>query len=209
MPCCISARPPKIGAADPAVRNARETLVAALFTAADNEITAQAPGAGHPSASTRPQASTAARRDWMCCAAASANCSRQPEAAAAAATGGSRLHRSRQPEAAPAAAAKRRKGRRRWFAEATLQRIGKVDPIYPQRALEQLVSGWVELQFTVASDGTVQDVVVMDSQPRVTFDKSAMAALRRWRYQPVMRDGIAVPQRAHVRMRFTAMDQKR
>jgi TonB family protein len=50
---------------------------------------------------------------------------------------------------------------------------------------------------------------VMDSQPSATFDKSAVAALRRWRYMPVMRDGAAVPQRAHIRMRFTAMDQKR
>jgi protein TonB len=93
--------------------------------------------------------------------------------------------------------------------EGTLQRISKVDPNYPQRALEQLVSGWVELQFTVAIDGSVQDVVVTDSQPHVTFDKSAMAALRRWRYNPVMRDGVAVPQRAVVRMRFTAVDPKR
>jgi periplasmic protein TonB len=55
----------------------------------------------------------------------------------------------------------------------------------------------------------VQDVVVIDSQPRTTFDKSAVTALRRWRYTPVMRDGVAVPQRAHIRMRFTAVDQKR
>ncbi len=62
----------------------------------------------------------------------------------------------------------------------------------------------------MAADGTVHDVVVVDSQPRVTFDKSAIAALRRWRYNTG--DGamaMAVPQRAHVRMRFTATDQKR
>ena len=126
----------------------------------------------------RPQASTVARRDWMYCAVASANAaagrsparSRRSHRGVAARIQRPRRHATRTPEKQDTI-----------VAESTLQRISKVDPVYPQRALEQLTSGWVELQFTVATDGTVHDVVVMDSQPRVIFDKSAIAALRRWR----------------------------
>ena len=45
--------------------------------------------------------------------------------------------------------------------------------------------------------------------PAGTFDRAAITALKRWRYEPVMRDGEAVPQRAHMRMRFTALDRTR
>jgi TonB family protein len=195
----------EISAADPAVRNARETLVAALLTAADSELTAK-----HLASATR-----------MIDAAASINSGapgldvlrrRQrelqppPEVQAAASVAAPALQAA--PEAAsPVAEASDKQDT--IVAESTLQRVSKVDPTYPQRALEQLASGWVELQFTVATDGSVKDVAVIDSQPKAMFDKSAAAALRRWRYAPVMRDGLAVPQRAHIRMRFTAVDQKR
>ena len=194
-----------VSSADPAVRNAREALVAALFTAADNEITArkQAPAnrlveAAASLNSSAPGLDVLRRRVR--------ELQSPPEAQPAAAVAAP----APQPVVeAPPAVVKAPEKQDTIVAESTLQRIGKVEPIYPPRALEQLVSGWVELQFTVSSDGTVHDVVVVDSQPRVTFDKAAIAALRRWRYSPVIRDGIAVPQRAHVRMRFTATDQKR
>ena len=79
-------------------------------------------------------------------------------------------------------------------------------PEYPSRALEQLISGWVEMEFTVARDGSVKDVTVISSEPRRTFDAAATAALRRYRYQPVVRDGETVEQRARMRMRFTPVD---
>jgi TonB family protein len=194
----------EVSAADPAVRNAREALVAALLTAADGELTAQ-----HLAPATR-----------LVDAAASINSGapgldvlrrriRELQPAPVVQPAAPVAPPAPQPEPEAVATTKAPEKQDLVVAESALQRISKVDPTYPQRALEQLLSGWVELQFTVATDGTVQDVVVMDSQPRTTFDRSAVAALRRWRYAPVMRDGTAVPQRAHIRMRFTAMDQKR
>jgi TonB family protein len=35
------------------------------------------------------------------------------------------------------------------------------------------------------------------------FDEAAVAAVRRWRYRPVQRDGLPVEQRAQLRIRFT------
>jgi protein TonB len=64
------------------------------------------------------------------------------------------------------------------------------------------------MEFTVARDGSVKDIAVVNAEPRRTFDAAAQAALRRYRYQPVVRDGETVEQRARMRMRFTAQDSR-
>lgn len=86
----------------------------------------------------------------------------------------------------------------------SLKTLRRADPVYPTSALQQLTSGWVDLEFTVRTDGTVGDVEVTQSQPRRTFDAAAMAAIRRYRFEPVMQGGVAVEQRARLRMRFAA-----
>ncbi len=91
-------------------------------------------------------------------------------------------------------------------AESSLRRIFSPPPEYPSRALQLLQSGWVDLAFTVAADGSVRDISVTQAEPARMFNAAAMAALRRWRYDPVIRDGQAVSQRARMRMRFTAQD---
>ena len=58
------------------------------------------------------------------------------------------------------------------------------------------------MEFTVAPNGTTQDLVVRGAQPLRTFDQSAIDAVKRWRFEPVMRNGAPVAQRAAVRIRF-------
>ncbi|MGH8239753.1 MAG: energy transducer TonB, partial [Steroidobacteraceae bacterium] len=84
----------------------------------------------------------------------------------------------------------------------TLKRVREVAPSYPREAERLGVSGWVDVEFTIAPNGTTQDLVVRDAQPLRTFDEAAVDAVRRWRFEPVMRDGAAVSQRAAVRIRF-------
>jgi TonB family C-terminal domain len=85
---------------------------------------------------------------------------------------------------------------------AALERVRYVAPVYPQVARERGVEGWVELMFTVRTDGSVADVVVTESEPSGTFDRAAIDALRRWRYRPMEVDGRPVEQRARIRLRF-------
>jgi TonB family protein len=85
---------------------------------------------------------------------------------------------------------------------ATLKRVREVPPVYPREAERLGVKGWVDVEFTIAPDGTTQDVVVRSSQPQRTFDQAAVDAVKRWRFAPVMRDGAAVAQRAAMRIRF-------
>ncbi|MET0279800.1 MAG: energy transducer TonB [Steroidobacteraceae bacterium] len=86
--------------------------------------------------------------------------------------------------------------------------LRRAEARYPQQAFDSLTNGWVELEFTVATDGGVKDIVVTASEPGRTFDGAAITALRRYRYAPVLRNGVAVEQRARLRMRFTAQDSK-
>ena len=76
-------------------------------------------------------------------------------------------------------------------------------PKFPASVRNREIDGWVELEFTVLTDGTTGDIVVTNSNPRKTFDSAAINAVAQWRYEPVMRDGKAVEQRAAVRIRFT------
>ena len=48
----------------------------------------------------------------------------------------------------------------------------------------------------------VADVTVTASEPRHVFDSAASYALAHSRYKPVIRDGVPVAQRAHLRERF-------
>jgi TonB family protein len=84
----------------------------------------------------------------------------------------------------------------------TLKRTRSTEPEYPRAARDARIAGWVDLEFTVQTDGGVADVKVLAAQPAGTFDSAAVDAVTRWRYQPVKRDGVAVPQRARLRMRF-------
>lgn len=86
---------------------------------------------------------------------------------------------------------------------SALKRTRFVEPAYPRIARDAGTEGWVDMEFVVLADGTVGDVRILASQPADTFDDSAVAALSRWRFEPVQRDGRAVDQRARMRMRFT------
>ncbi len=83
-----------------------------------------------------------------------------------------------------------------------LKRIRTVEPNYPRDAKANNVAGWVDLEFTVTAQGGVSDIRVTGSQPASVFDIAAVEALNKWRFEPVQRDGIAVDQRARLRMRF-------
>jgi protein TonB len=91
-------------------------------------------------------------------------------------------------------------------SSARLQTVRRIEPEFPLAAAQQQISGWVELEFTVTTDGNVKDAVVTASEPRRTFDSAALTAMRRYRYAPVLRDGQPVEQRARLRMRFNAED---
>jgi TonB family protein len=203
----------QVGPGDPAVRTARESLVAALLTAADGELSARRVAgsrrmldAAATLNSSAPGLDVLRRRidefgEQQVAASAAASAAETARAAEAARAQEAAAARAPAPvAAAPVSAAPS------VVAATTLKLLRSAPPEYPQRALEQLVSGWVEMEFTVGRDGSVKDMAVVNAEPRRTFDAAALAALKRYRYQPVVRDGETVEQRARIRMRFAAQD---
>ena len=64
------------------------------------------------------------------------------------------------------------------------------------------LSGWVDVVFTVAMDGSTKDIEVRNSEPGDTFVNAAMKAVERWEFEPVVEEGVLVEKRAGVRMMF-------
>jgi TonB family protein len=203
----------QVGPGDPAVRAARESLVAALLAAADGELGAKRVATSRRMVdaaatlnSSAPGLDAIRRRidefgEQQAVASAAASAAEVARAAEAA-----RAQEAAAPRTVAPVAAAPVSNTPAVVASTTLQLLRSAPPDYPQRALESLLSGWVEMEFTVARDGTVKDIVVVNAEPRRTFDAAAMAALKRYRYQPVVREGETVEQRARMRMRFTARD---
>lgn len=85
---------------------------------------------------------------------------------------------------------------------SSLKRVREMPPEYPLDAQREGLEGWVDVEFTVAPDGTTQDLVVRNSEPPGVFERAALESVERWRFEPVMRDGRPVRQRAVLRVRF-------
>jgi protein TonB len=82
-----------------------------------------------------------------------------------------------------------------------LKRTRSQEPEYPERALAQKISGAVTVEFIVGTKGETIDVRVVASEPAGIFDRSAINAVKRWRYEPHTVDGVPqeVTQRAIIR----------
>jgi protein TonB len=85
---------------------------------------------------------------------------------------------------------------------ASLKPIKTVPPEYPQSALDRRVTGSVILSYTVDAKGETRDVQVVQSTPPGTFDRAAVAAVRHWRYQPMVVNGTAIEVPAKTLVRF-------
>jgi protein TonB len=79
----------------------------------------------------------------------------------------------------------------------------RVQPTYPMRAAQRGIEGWVEVEFTISKAGTVKDPVVVGYEPSNIFNKAALQAIRKWKYNPKIEDGKPVEQPGIiVRLRF-------
>ncbi len=122
-----------------------------------------------------------------------------------------RLARERQEaEAAAAAAANEPQPQmqqaqvqqNRPVAASSLNRTKYVAPKYPRSAERRNLSGYVDVVFTVNVEGKVEDIEIRGSEPGDVFVNSAVKAVERWEFEPVIENGATVRKRAGVRMMF-------
>jgi len=60
------------------------------------------------------------------------------------------------------------------------------------------VQGFVDLDVVVSPQGIVREVSVVQANPPDLFEKSAVAAVRKWKYDPRFVDGL--PSEAHLKV---------
>lgn len=68
---------------------------------------------------------------------------------------------------------------------ADLRPLSTPAPEFPREAARAGRSGEVQVEFTVGTDGSVSNVRVVRSEPGTIFDRAAITAVRRWRFQPI------------------------
>lgn len=68
-----------------------------------------------------------------------------------------------------------------------------VTPTYPTRAAQRGIQGWCQVSFTVTGTGGVENVVVVDGEPKGVFDSSSVRAAEKFKFQPRVVDGEGVP----------------
>lgn len=73
--------------------------------------------------------------------------------------------------------------------------IAQIQPQYPEAAARNGIEGFVIVQFDVNENGGVINPDILVSEPDGIFDRASIRALERWRYQPKMVAGKAVPMR--------------
>jgi TonB family protein len=76
--------------------------------------------------------------------------------------------------------------------------IRRVNPDYPSAARKDGLEGSVDLAVTVSTEGVVEDISVVQGTPPGMFEKSALAAVRKWKYDPRFVDGL--PSQAHLKV---------
>ena len=76
--------------------------------------------------------------------------------------------------------------------DAEVVPLVRVRARYPFFAKRNNVQGDVVLELTIAPDGSVEDARVVESFPPGTFDASALASVRQWKFAPQFVDGQPV-----------------
>lgn len=67
-------------------------------------------------------------------------------------------------------------------SESEVRPLTRIEPLYPPQAAEEGIEGSVVLSFDINTQGKVENVKVIQAQPKGIFDRNSKIALRQWVY---------------------------
>jgi protein TonB len=88
-----------------------------------------------------------------------------------------------------------------------LQPVGKIEPIDPEADSANPHTGFVKLELKLEADGRVSDATVLETNLPPAYEKSAVEAFGKARFQPARRNGQPVRARFKVELTFK-LDRK-
>ncbi|WP_417760778.1 TonB family protein [Shewanella sp.] len=91
---------------------------------------------------------------------------------------------------------------RPWSAEQEQMPLYRAEPKYPRMSLMSANNGYVQVEFTVDTNGFVKDPEVVKSKGGDGFVRETVAALKQWRYAPKFEHGEAVAAKTMVQIDF-------
>ena len=84
------------------------------------------------------------------------------------------------------------------IAEESL--LHRVEPDYPEEALRQRIQGAVVLDVRADRDGSIQEVKLLRGEPLLA--DAAIAAVKQWRFKPLVVKGQPVEMRTNITLNF-------
>lgn len=64
-----------------------------------------------------------------------------------------------------------------------------MQPDYPTRAASKGIEGYVDVKFDVLPSGATANIVVVGAEPSSIFNRAALKAVKRWKFQPAEKSG--------------------
>lgn len=84
--------------------------------------------------------------------------------------------------------------------KTNLRLLHRIEPKYPEAAKQQHIQGSVVLEAKVSKGGTVQQLTVISGNSILAT--AASGAVRKWRFQPLVQNGGAVPFQTRIKVNF-------
>ncbi len=78
----------------------------------------------------------------------------------------------------------------------------QVHPVYPLMAKRQGIEGWVKVKFLVTETGRVEQVSILEANPKEIFNNAVRQCVNAWRFKPGTVEGIPVNVWAETVIRF-------
>ena len=88
------------------------------------------------------------------------------------------------------------------LAEGDVLPIVRIDPQWPREALVKGIEGYVVVEVTIASDGSVRGASIIESVPKRMFDRSVIRAVLKWKFKPRIINGVPVERKAIQTLEF-------
>lgn len=81
--------------------------------------------------------------------------------------------------------------------------LHRVDPYYPRKALQRRIEGYVVISFDIGLSGKPENINIEEADPARVFNREALNAIKRWKYQPLVVNGVAQKRRGQrVKLEF-------